>query len=290
MIPIVFLLISVIGGASAGLVKYALIQFPPITLVLLRAVLSLLIILPFFLKESPKIITDKKLLLAGVLFAANWILFAFGIQRSSIIMSQALYIPVPIIVAFLGYIFLKEKLSKSHIIGLLLSLIGISFLLFESIGSQDVISFGTPLGNLLVACGVFAWSFYLIVSRKISNLYSPITIIVYNFTLAFFASLFLFPIELSTNQLPADITGQSVLGVFALALFSSVIVFYLIQWLVKYTSAFIPSLTLYLTSIFGSVVGIIFYGERLSTRFIIGAMLIFAGVFIATTLGYIRKR
>lgn len=289
MIPLVFLLISVIGGASAPLVKYAVSQFPPITLVFLRATLCALIILPFVLKEKPKF-TDKRLYFAGILFAANWILFAFGIQRSSIIMSQALYIPAPIIVAILGFIFLKEKLSKNHVIGLFLSLVGISLLLFESVGAQDIVSFGTPFGNLLVTCAVLTWSLYLIVSRRISKDYSPLTIIFYNFITSFFASLLLLPFERSIGHFQIEFTTEGILGLVSLALFSSVIVFYLIQWLIKQTSAFLPSLTLYLTAIFGGFAGIIFYGERLSAYFIVGAILIFSGVFIATAVSHLHER
>lgn len=283
----VFLLASIIGGSNAALVKFTVGQFPPVILVVFRSMLAALMILPFiyFTKSAFKI-KDKKayLFLANFLFAANWLLFATGIQYTSVIMSQIIYIPTALIVAILGYLFLKEKLSQNQVLGLVLTLAGMSILIWGSARSQDILSFGKPLGNFLIILGLLSWSIYTIVSRKISSIYSPLTITFYNFLLtAIFASL-LIPFLLRNQEfVPANVTFGGILGLVSIAFFNSVLFFWLYQWVIGKTSAFISSLILYATPIIAAFTGIIFFGEKLTASLILASTLIVLGVFLATS-------
>lgn len=293
MTLIIFFLISIVGGLSAPLVKLTVETFHPILLVFLRSLISLLITLPIILIYNKKLtfsnwIRNKHLLTANLLFAANWILFAFGIQYTSIIMSQLLYLPVALIVSAIGFLFLKEKLHPRQIFGLILTLLGMSLLIKNSIQSQDILSFGKPVGNLIIFAAVLSWSLYLVFSRKVSASYSPAAITFFNFLASAFISAF-FLLSPATKFNLQNVSGQAVFGLVALALFSSVIVFYLIQWLVKHTSAFIPSLTLYTTALFASIVGIIFFNEKLSTILIVASVFILIGVFMTTFNQQLKK-
>lgn len=283
----VLLLASIIGGSNAALVKFTVGQFSPVILVIFRSALAALMILPFFYftKSSFKIKAKKAyLLLANLLFAANWLFFATGIQYTSVIMSQIIYIPTALIVAILGYLFLKEKLSKNQVFGLVLTLIGMSVLIWGSTRSQDILSFGKPLGNFLIILGLFSWSIYTIVSRKISSIYTPLTITFYNFLIsAIFVSL-LIPLKLGNKDfMLADITIGGILGLVSIAFFNSVLFFWLYQWVIGKTSAFISSLILYVTPIIAAFTGIIFFGEKLTASLVLASALIMVGVFLATT-------
>src|SRR3989344_824324 len=100
MTLLVFLLMSAVGGANAALIKFTVTQFPPIVLVAARAILASLLVSPFIIKKLPKKWPNKKyLFICNLLFAANWILFAFGVQHTSVIMSQLIYVPTALIVA-----------------------------------------------------------------------------------------------------------------------------------------------------------------------------------------------
>jgi len=290
MTLLVFLLASIIGGSNAALVKFTVNQFPPVVLVALRAFLATLFTLPFiYLQKSElRLSNDKKyLIVANFLFALNWLFFATGVQHTSVIMSQVLYVPTSLIVAFLGFLFLKEKLSLSQIFGLMLTLFGMSILIYGSAKSQDLLSFGTPLGNVLIILGLLSWSLYTIVSRKISQVYTPLTITFYNFLLTtLFASLII-PIELKSRGLIlTNITTGGILSLLSIAFFNSVLFFGLYQWVIKHTSAFISSLILYTTPIIAAFTGIIFFNERLTFNLVAASILIFLGVFFATSYQY----
>lgn len=292
MTLVVFLLISLIGGFSGALVKFTVAEFSPVVLTFLRSFISTLIILPFVYREGifPKIVIDKNLLVVNIFFWMNWLFFAAGVQKTSLLMASIAYLPVPLIVAFIGFLWLKEKLSREQIIGLVLSLTGISILVFQTIRTQDILSFGTPLGNILLSIAVFCWALYLVTSRKISKIHSPLKIIFFNFLASSILSAPLAFLDLLSGKTEISNTTQyAFLSLLALALFSSVVVFYLIQWLVKHTSAFIPSLTLYLTSTVGGLTGIIFYHEKLTNIFVLSALLILSGIFLATSFRYVRN-
>lgn len=292
MTLIIFLLASLVGGSGAPLIKFTVGVFSPITLVVLRALLAALFITPIVFQKRLFILKEKRmqLILANILFAANWLFFAFGIDHTTVIMGQIIYLPTAAIVAIIGYLFLKEKLTKEQIIGLILAIGGMSFLIYGSYSTGEVLSFGTPTGNFLVMLGLFSWSIYTVVSRSISNLYSPLTITFFNFVMALVLSFILLPLELANRSFPIHLTTTGILGLLSVALFNSVIFFYLYQWLVKHTSAFISSLSLYLVTVFASMAGIVFFNEKLTTNLIIGVFFIVIGVFLSTSYNYLKVK
>lgn len=290
MTPLVFIITAVIGGLGAPLIKFTLNFFSPVTLMFLRAALAAALILPFVYKSISWKEGKIYLITANILFAINWLVFAFGIERTTVIMGQMIYLLTPLIVATLGYFFLKEKLTLLQISGLIIALAGLLFLAYSSAQSQDMISFGTPLGNFLVFLGLISWSFYILISRKISSIYEPKVITFFNFLAASIIALFLIPIErVSSSQIVPNLTPSAYLGLSGVVLISSVSFFFLYQWLVKNTSAFISSLVLYPVTIVAATVGIIFFGERPTLSFFLGSILVFIGVFVATSLSNLKK-
>lgn len=282
---LMFLLLSIIGGSNAPLVKNALKDFPPSTLVFLRFGLASLLLLPFVLKEKIhfKKQSFKLLVIASLLMGVNVILYAIGLQYTSIMISQLIYVPKGLFVAVLGYVLLKEVLSKNQKIGLTFTMVGMSILVYGSYQTQDVLSFGKPLGNFLIFIGFFCSSAYYVLSRKVSKDFSPLFITFFSFLLASILSAPFAATEYLGGQLNLqNITTISILNLFALAIFSSIAVYYLAQWIIKHSSAYIAALALYMNFLIASVLGIIIFGEKLTFSFIIAAVLILFGVYIAT--------
>src|SRR3989338_11327868 len=228
MIPLIFLLVFLFSGANIALIKYAGARISPIDLVFFRSVIAVVAIVPFVnkkeitrFKNNPKILT-----LAGVLFAANWILFAYGIQKTSVIMGQLIYVPTSLIVAGLGYFVLKEKLSQKEIIGLILSLVGITYLILGSFKTKDILSFVTPFGNFLVVIAIFSWAFYLVLKRKISNNYKPLTIIFVDFIISGLISAIFFILNFRNLSL-TTFNINLLMAILPIAFFSSFPFFFL---------------------------------------------------------------
>lgn len=292
MILLVFGLLTIIGGFNSSIVKYTVNIFPPLILVALRALIAFLAVTPFLLK-SPKITFDKnfyQMFLINILFAANWLTFAVGIQKTNVNISQLLYVPTSLIVAIFSVILLKEKFSKVQIAGLVMTILGAGILAFESQLEANG-AFGDPVGNLIVAIGVFCWSMYLVLSKKISKIYSPLEIISCNFFVSFVIT-FILAIAMSKSQ-PFDLSNtppSGYLGILYVGIVASAIYFYFNQWLVKRTSAFFASMQVYPITILAALSGSIFFSEPLTVSLLFSSFLIMSGVFLSTSYQYIKKR
>ena len=285
MTLLIILLDALFGGTNTPLVKFTVAKLSPITVVFGRFLLAAIFISPLAIKEKvlSSALFKRDLFFANLLFAANIIIFVNAISHTSIIMAQLLYLFNAPIVAIIGYFFLKEKLIAKQIIGLILALSGLLILIEGSIRTKDVLSFGTPFGNSLVFLGVIAWSLYIVFSRKISKIYSPLKLTFHNFIITTTLALLLIPLDLQRYNLsPKLFTLGLVSALVALALFSTVLFFLFYQWIIKYTSAFISSLVNYLATLFAGLAGIIFFGEKLNSNFIVGTTLLLIGVYFAS--------
>ncbi len=282
---VIFLLTALIGGTTAGLVKFSVAQFTPVGTVFLRALFASIILLPFVFnnKFDFKKANVHLLLLSGIFLAANALFFAFGIQYTSVVVSQLIYVPTAIIVAILGSLFINEKINKYQSIGLIFTVLGMSILVWGSFIAKDLVSFGKPIGNLLVILAMLSWSSYVVVSRKLSKIYSPAQITLVGFGATALISLFALPFQMNVvAQNLSKITLPGVLALCSLILFSTVLYFFFYQINIKKTNAFISSLIFYLQTLFAAIVGIIFFSEKLSMALIFGALLIIIGVIAAT--------
>lgn len=292
MIPLVFILLILIGGSNSSVVKFALIQFPPLVLVALRALTAFVVLTPLILKTT-RITIERKtfsLFLVNILFAINWLTFAIGLQKTSVTMSQLMYVPTSLIVALLSVFILKEKFTKTQIFGLSITIFGAVILASESI-SQTSNSFGNPLGNLIVLVGVICWSLYLVLSKRISHIYSPLTIIFYNFLVSFiFTSALVVTNPSARNFSFGNVTHSGFISLAYIGIMSSSVYFYLNQWFIKHTSAFFSSLQIYPLTVMASILGAIFYQEQITLSLIISASLIMSGVFLATSYQYIKRK
>lgn len=291
---ILFLVTGLLGGTTGALVKYLVEMTTPLTVVAARFVVAVILISPFLLRAPlfKKALKNKHLIFGSVFFTANIALYAIGIQYTSLIMGQLLYVPTALIVAIIGYIFLKEKLNRQQITGLLLALIGMSILIIGSIKTSDVLSFGTPLGNILIGIGVLSWSAYTVISRKNSHTFKPEEITFINFSCASAITAIMILILYINGNLNSQLSLSKInIDVFLIAAaVVSLLFVMLFQLLIKKTSAFTSSLITYINPLIASVLGIAFFKEHFTPHLFFGGLLIMSAVFYSTTYQYIKRR
>lgn len=287
-----FFLVGILGGTTGSLIKYAGQEVPGVMLVAIRFALALFILLPFMLKNGFDLPKSKRnlIFISSAAFGINVLLFAAGIQYTSAIMGQIIYVPSSILVAIAGYIFLKEKLSLHQVLGLALTISGLFVLALGSLKTGDIHNFGKPEGNFLIFIALFFWVTYLVTSRKVVKDYSPVSVAFYNTAIALLVSLFVLPIEAKgTVYNFTQWSFPTWLSLVGCAISSSVFIF-LYQRFLKTTSAFVASLVNYVNPIAASLIGITLFDETLTLSLVLGALIICAGVFMATSFGYIKSR
>ena len=79
------------------------------------------------------------------------------------------------------------------------------------------------------------------------------------------------------------------MAILAIAFLSSIAFFFLNQWIVKHSSAFVSSMLLYPVTLSAIIYGIIFFKEKLDVSLLIGGFIMLIGVFLST-LDTIRKK
>ncbi len=290
---IALLVAGFIGGQTPLFLKVAVREFPPLLVTFLRFLIATVVILPFFIRQKEKLSRAdiKQLSLQSLFFAGNVGIFSIAVQYTSVIMSQILYTLVPLIVAIMSYLMLNEKFTKNKIIGLLFAMIGVGFLIEQSASKMDILSFGTPLGNILSLLAIFSWATYMVLSKNLTKKYSTITTSFMSYVVAAFILLFCVPFEqLVRPFLPSHVTFLGIGSVLTMGIVSSALMFFLLQVVIKKTSPFIASLFQYLGPLSAAITAIPFLGEKLTTPLIFGSILILVGVFYATTYPYIKLR
>lgn len=76
-------------------------------------------------KDSLKLFKDKSLYLSSILIGVNWFLFVYCIEENRILEASFGYFSGPLISIFLGLVFLKEKLSSTKVVAIILVIVSV---------------------------------------------------------------------------------------------------------------------------------------------------------------------
>lgn len=221
---------------------------------------------------------DPGLIKSGLLLGVV-MFFAGNLQQVGLVFTTAgktgfitaLYI---MIVPVLG-IFLKHKIGKNVWIGVALSTVGVYLLCITE-------SFTIEMGDFIVFIGAFFWAFQILILDRVAIKYSVVRLIsiqffvsgIMSFITAIFAdSYFSDPLTWDgfMKVLPA-ILYVGLLSTAGAATFQG-----LGQ---RYAKPATASIILGTESVFGVLCGYVFLGEVLSTREIVGCVLMFAAIII----------
>lgn len=285
-------LTSILWGLVPLATKVALWEMPPFALSWLRFAFALAVVLPIFLLKKgrlPKRQDLFKVLFITSLAGFNVAFFVWGIQFTTTITSSLIYTSVPILTALGGFVFFKERISSLQVLGIIIAFLGVILLIFLPLiekGSRWEI--GSFSGNLFIALAAFSFTGYTLGSRHLSLRFNPLTITTISIFISLLIFTFLSPFELmKDSQWIASVTPKSILAVVYSGWGGTFLTFFLYQWVIKRTNAFVASLNLYLQPLVTGVAGVLILKEKITFIFLLGAVLIVLGVFLATSLNFL---
>lgn len=272
---------AILWGAIGVFAKIILQYMSPIELTRWRFLFATGSILPFIIwhksKVPTKISKNKRgqAILISLFATGNIILFAYGVEQTTAMIAQLLYVLTPIIVIFLSYIFYQQVPKKSIYIWVGTGLIGALLVIFlPVIQGAEPLSTGTFTGNIIITVAVLSFSCYLIFSKQ-QNMYKHFSPVLYNtiYIVTTFLALSLAIIRqwsvTNLTQLPRE--------VWAMLIYTWVIgttLYYLgYQYLIKHFSAMYASLIQYIQPIAVIIRAIILLSEKLTFLFILGMLL-----------------
>jgi drug/metabolite transporter (DMT)-like permease len=211
--------------------------------------------------------------------ALNMLCFFKGLSLTSPISAAVIMVSTPMIVLVLSAIILKERMRKRMITGLILGLIGTTFLILygKSVGSAT----NAGLGNLLVLINAISYGFYLIIVKKLMHTYNAFTFVKWIYLLGFLMVLpFGWNVFESVNwiTMPIDIYWK-----IGFVVFFSTFLNYLLNLLsMKELSPTTVAVFVYLQPLFATIFAIGLGKDELNSVKIISAILIFSGVYLVT--------
>lgn len=273
---------NIIWGASFPIYKWSLKTTPPFTFAFLRFFLGALILLPFVLH---KLKIEKKDILYLSFFSILSIsisipLLLFGLKLAPSINAPIIASASPIFLIMASFFYLKEKIKKQIIYGTLISLLGISVILFRPLFDQGVNI--AILGNLLLTFSVLFSIICTVYFKKILLRYDSVTLAFWSFILG---SLPLLPFVIYENQPPGTnisyLSLNSFLGLGYGVIFSTVIASTLYFWGLKQMRASEVGIFAYIDPLATILVAVPLLHERITPLYLGGTVLVFLGIFIA---------
>ena len=189
--PYIAIVAAMLIWAGAGIaVKEALVIFSPLTLIVMRFTLAVLLMMSIGLVFRHNSIVglqrvEKKhipLFLLGGLFQP-FLYFIFETYTyqsfSSPTVAEALLSTQPVMAPLFAWVLLRERVTRNNILGILLSTLGVMMLLMMGGGPLAMGDGAIGKGVLLAVLTVSMSVSYSVVLRRIPTQYSPLSIVFY---------------------------------------------------------------------------------------------------------------
>ena len=280
--------------AGAGIaVKEALVVFSPLTLIVLRFTIAIvLMLLVGLLFRGHEVLglqrvekRDIPLFVLGGLFQP-FLYFIFETYTyqsfASPTIAEAMLSTQPIMAPILAFIILREKVTRNNVVGILLSTVGMLLLLL--VGANNF-ALGNPWGVLLAIVTVSMSVGYTIILRRIPTRYSSLSIVFYVQLVAlvlFYAVWGVFDRQsLQDTIAPLSADLSPVIAVGYLAVFASVTAFILFCYTVRQIGVTRANVFNNVRPVFTALLMWVIFDEQLPIWKWVGIVVIVIGLFIS---------
>ncbi len=260
----------------------SMFDIPPFSLNFYRWLFAGIILLPFTLKE---ILQKKNYIFNNIGFFIILGITSITIFNSAVyyslyymqVISGVLMIStIPVWIIFISSILGIEKTNKFQIIGVILSLLGVLFIITKS-DLNLIKNLDFNKGDLIMASGMFAWALYSALLKKKSYEISQITLLE---VVIITGLLFLVPVYILEMKFGSTliINKPFILTLSYVVIFPGLAAFFF--WIkgISIIGANRAGIFLHLMPIFGSVMAIILFNEKFMFYHFLGAIFIISGI------------
>ena len=177
----------VFWGASFVATKSLLDTLSPLGIIYIRLIFGILAALLIALSRKRSFALNKKdvkgiVILALISITHLWIQVT-GMQYTSASNTGWIIGIVPVIMAIMGYLIYKERMTGIQLVGAVIAFSGLIVLISK--GDLASLNFISNFGDLLVLGSAFTWSIYSFYGRKVTLDYPPSLTILYLFLTMF---------------------------------------------------------------------------------------------------------
>ncbi len=274
----------VIYGANYVIMKKVTPNFvEPFGLVVYRAVIACIMffVTGIFIREKISRQDILKIALLGVFgVLGNQILFIKGLSLTSPINAAIMMLTSPILVVVLAMVFKREKTDALKIIGIILGMLGAILVILK--GTTTAKSFSSnPTGDMLILINALSWGLYLIFAKPLMAKYHTITVVKWVFL---FGSLYTIPLGYTqASKVEFNSFDSETWFNFLYVIIATTYLAYLLNtYSLKVLSSSVVSAYIYLQPVLAAVFGLMYGIDQLSLWCVIGALIVFAGVYMVS--------
>ncbi|MFH1375018.1 MAG: DMT family transporter [bacterium] len=274
-------------GFSFVATKICLEYMSPLEVIGLRYLMALPVLLLVILIKRVRLERIKgyhlrNVLLASGVFAAHYLFQVIGMQYTTATNTSWLIATTPLIIVVLAFLFLKERITRRVVAGVVVATIGI--LLLVSKGKLTDLQWIQSTGDWLVLASSFTWAIYTLLVRDTARCFNPLLV---SFAVVAFSAVVIVPAMVATANwnklvhLPAEpVVALVFLGVVCLAL-----AYWFWQEGVARLGAAQAGIFLYLEPLAATALAVPYLHEPFGPFTAIGGLLVLAGVYLAERKG-----
>ncbi len=280
--PVLLGLMTLLFGFSFIATKNALQGLGVFQVVFGRYLIAFLVLTAILWRDRRKFHIAGKdlkqfLLLTMVEPVGYFVFETFGVRYTTPSAVSLIIATIPIFSILLALWILKERTTMLAITGIILSLIGVYFIVVIQPKSQ--LAPKPMLGNLLTLGAALSAGFYNVLCRRLSRIYSPLTITYYQ---SMVATVVFLPFALFESYFnPAfRINGFILLNVLYLGVGASVAAYLILNYALSRLPVFRVAIFANLIPVVTILAAWFVYGELLEVLQLLGALFIIAGVYL----------
>lgn len=295
--PLLAISFGILAVSTASIfIRYAQEDAPSLVIAAFRLAIATLVLSPLTLtrhRAELKALTRQEAILAllsGSFLALHFATWISSLEYTSVASSVVLVSTTPLWVALLSPFTIKEPLRRAVIFGLILALIGGTIVglsdacVLQNSGitcpaMADFLKGDAFIGDLLALAGAVMGASYILIGRQLRGNVSLITYISVVYGMA---AVVLVLIMFAAGQSPWGYPPQTYLWFVLLALIPQLLGHSTFNWALGYLSAAYVSITLLGEPIASTILAYFLLQETPSDVKLIGAILILAGIYIAS--------
>jgi drug/metabolite transporter (DMT)-like permease len=208
----------------------------------------------------------------------NQLLFIGGLSLTKASNTSLLAVTIPIFTLLVSATLRTESLRLVKVFGILLAASGVIFLLDPR---NAGFSSETTTGDILIILNSLSYGIYVATSKNVITRNGAMRSITWIFI---FSSLVCVPLgafSLSGTDI-SNISSAIWLLVLYISVIATAVPYFLNAWALARVNPSTVAVYVYLQPLIGFILAVVFLGEKIDIKFVVAAVLIFAGVMLAT--------
>lgn len=270
-------IVTVLWAANFTVAKFATREFDPFFIAAFRVFVTSAIFYACLSREQRKFTrADFKaivpLSLTGIL--GNHVFFASGIKYTTPSHSAVIHALLPVFVGVVAFFILRERLGPLAFLGMALAVAGALIVVLRSSTAEMR---GALFGDALTAAGILAFSFYIVLGRRLVARMDSFRAVAFAFV---FALPFMVPI-LAIGLMKQDwglVTWKGIAALGYMLVFANIIAYILHLFALTRLTAGQVAAFVDLQPAIGISIAVLFNMDVLTPHLLIGAAVALAGV------------